>query len=133
MKVLFKKLNENAVMPTYGSPFSAGADLYSAEEELIIPAGETALIGTGLSMEIPEGYGGFIYARSGLATKKGLIFLIVNPRHSLRQNQDCFVPLKERKGFGNHSRFTAECFCCLRNIPIITHLCLSILGGGPCL
>ena len=72
MKVLFKKLNENAVMPTYGSPFSAGADLYSAEEELIIPAGETALIGTGLSMEIPEGYGGFIYARSGLATKKGL-------------------------------------------------------------
>lgn len=72
MKVLFKKLNENAVMPTYGSPFSAGADLYSAEEETIIPSGETVLIGTGLSMEIPEGYGGFIYARSGLATKKGL-------------------------------------------------------------
>ena len=72
MKVLFKKLNENAVMPTYGSPFSAGADLYSAEDEKIIPAGETVLVGTALSMEIPEGYGGFIYARSGLATKKGL-------------------------------------------------------------
>ena len=73
MTVKFKKLNERAVMPTRGSRFSAGADLYSAEEgDVAVPAGETRLIHTGLAMEIPEGYAGLIYARSGLASKRGL-------------------------------------------------------------
>lgn len=73
MKVSVKKLNDRAVVPTYGSPFSAGGDLYSAEEsEVVIGPGKTAMIGTGLAMEIPEGYVGLIYARSGLATKRGL-------------------------------------------------------------
>lgn len=73
MKVSLKKLNDRAVVPTYGSPFSAGGDLYSAEEsEVVIGPGKTAMIGTGLVMEIPEGYVGLIYARSGLATKRGL-------------------------------------------------------------
>lgn len=73
MKVSLKKLNDRAVVPTYGSPFSAGGDLYSAEEsEVVIEPGKTAMIGTGLAMEIPEGYVGLIYARSGLATKRGL-------------------------------------------------------------
>lgn len=68
-----KKLNEKAIIPTYGTEFSAGADLYACiEEEITINPGETKLISTGLAMEIPVGYGGFIYARSGLATKKGL-------------------------------------------------------------
>lgn len=73
MKVSLKKLNDRAVVPTYGSPFSAGGDLYSAEEsEVVVGPGKTAMIGTGLAMEIPEGYVGLIYARSGLATKRGL-------------------------------------------------------------
>lgn len=72
MKVNIKKLTATAKMPTYGSEFSAGADLYSDEDEFVIMPGETHLVHTGLSIEIPEGYGGFIYARSGLATKKGL-------------------------------------------------------------
>ncbi len=73
MKVKVKKLSENACLPTYGSEFSAGADLYAClSEEAVILPGETVLIPTGLSMEIPEGYGGFIYARSGLSVKKGL-------------------------------------------------------------
>ena len=68
-----KKLRENAVVPTYGSEFSAGADLYAAiDEEIVIAPGETKLIPTGLAFEIPEGYAGFVYARSGLATKRGL-------------------------------------------------------------
>lgn len=68
-----KKLRENAVIPTYGSEFSAGADLYAAiDEEIVIAPGETKLIPTGLAFEIPEGYAGFVYARSGLATKRGL-------------------------------------------------------------
>lgn len=73
IKVNLKKLNENAILPTYGSEFSAGADLYACEGgEITIQAGETRLIHTGLALEIPEGYAGLIYARSGIATKRGL-------------------------------------------------------------
>ena len=73
VKVNFIKLNENAVKPTYGSQFAAGADLYACEgAEVTIEAGETKLIHTGLALEIPEGYAGLIYARSGIASKRGL-------------------------------------------------------------
>lgn len=74
MKVRIKKLNENAVIPTYGSDFSAGADLYALldRDKIEIPPHETVLVHTGLSFEIPEGYVGLVYARSGLATKRGL-------------------------------------------------------------
>ena len=71
--VRIKKLRENAAVPTYGSEFAAGADLYAAvEESVTIAPSETKLIPTGIAMEIPVGYAGFIYARSGLASKKGL-------------------------------------------------------------
>ena len=69
MKINFKKLNERAVAPTYGSAGSAGGDLYG---DVVIPAGETAFIGTGIAVEIPLGYVGLVYARSGLACKRGL-------------------------------------------------------------
>ena len=73
LKMNFKKLNENAVTPTYGTEFSAGADLYACEGgEVTIEPGESKLIHTGLSLEIPVGYAGLIYARSGIATKRGL-------------------------------------------------------------
>jgi len=73
MQVRIKKLDPKAVIPTYGSAFSAGADLYTCEENaVLIPAGETRMIHTGLSFEIPEGYVGLIYARSSLGTKRGL-------------------------------------------------------------
>lgn len=73
LKMNFKKLNEKAITPTYGTEFSAGADLYACEGgEVSIAPGETKLIHTGLSLEIPEGYAGLIYARSGIATKRGL-------------------------------------------------------------
>lgn len=73
MKVNIKKLNENARIPVYSTEFSAGADLYALiEEPITIKSGETKLIKTGLAMEIPVGYVGLVYARSGLATKKGL-------------------------------------------------------------
>ncbi len=73
VKVNFIKLNENAVKPTYGSQFAAGADLYACEgKEVTIEAGETKLVHTGLALEIPEGYAGLIYARSGIASKRGL-------------------------------------------------------------
>lgn len=68
-----KRLKENAVLPTYGSAEAAGADLYAClEEEVTILPGQTAFIPTGLSMELPTGYAGLIYARSGLACKRGL-------------------------------------------------------------
>ena len=74
MIVKVKKLDDRAILPTYGSAYAAGADLYALieGESLTIGAGETVLVSTGLSVEIPEGYVGLIYARSGLATKKGL-------------------------------------------------------------
>ncbi|MBE6008084.1 MAG: dUTP diphosphatase [Lachnospiraceae bacterium] len=72
-KVNVKKLKPDAVLPTYGSEFAAGADLYACiENDILVFPGETVMIGTGLAMEIPEGYAGLIYARSGLASKKGL-------------------------------------------------------------
>ena len=68
-----KKLKENALLPTYGSEFAAGADLYAClEESVTIAPQQTKLIPTGLAMEIPLGWAGLIYARSGLATKRGL-------------------------------------------------------------
>ena len=73
MKVRIKKLDERATTPTYGTEYSAGADLYNlAGETVTIPAHSTHLIHTGISAEIPEGYCGLIFARSGLATKRGL-------------------------------------------------------------
>lgn len=73
MKIKVKKLIPEAVMPTLGSKFAAGADLYSAEKgDVVIAPGETKFIGTGIAVEIPEGYVGLVYARSGLACKRGL-------------------------------------------------------------
>lgn len=73
VKVNIKKLNQNAILPTYGSSSAAGADLYACNtEKIIIGAHKTVLVPTGLSMEIPEGYAGLIYARSGIASKRGL-------------------------------------------------------------
>lgn len=72
-KVKVKKLNENAVLPTYGSEFAAGADLYACvEKEITVNPHETVMVPTGLAIELPLGYAGLIYARSGLASKKGL-------------------------------------------------------------
>lgn len=68
-----KKLDDRAVIPTYGSEFAAGADLYACMDEAVtVDPGQTVMIHTGIAMEIPAGFAGFVYARSGLASKKGL-------------------------------------------------------------
>ncbi len=73
MKVNIKKLNEGASLPTYGTELAAGADLYALTgADVVIAPHTTALVHTGLAVEIPEGYAGLIFARSGLATKRGL-------------------------------------------------------------
>ena len=72
MDLKIKKLAENAVIPTYGSEYAAGADLYSCEGELTFAPGETKMVHTGLAMQIPVGYVGLVYARSGIASKRGL-------------------------------------------------------------
>lgn len=74
MKVNIKKLFDNAIVPTRGSREAAGYDLYAYLEEptLLIPAHCTRMIRTGISLEIPDGYFGGLYPRSGIATKKGL-------------------------------------------------------------
>ena len=71
--ICVKRLNENAILPTYGSADAAGADLYAClEGDIVISPGESVFVPTGLSMEIPKGYAGLICARSGLACKRGL-------------------------------------------------------------
>ena len=72
-KIRVKRLKENAIMPTYGSAEAAGADLYAClTEPMTIQPGESVFIPTGLAMELPVGFAGLIYARSGLACKRGL-------------------------------------------------------------
>ena len=71
--VNIKKLKEKARIPSYGSEYAAGADLYAClEEDVTVLPGATVMIPTGLAMEIPAGYVGLICARSGLASRKGL-------------------------------------------------------------
>ena len=68
-----KKLSPKAILPTYGSAEAAGADLYAClDEALVIEAGETVFIPTGIALEVPKGCAGLVYARSGLACKRGL-------------------------------------------------------------
>ena len=68
MKVNYVRLHPSAILPTKGTPNSAAYDLY-AIEDAFIPYGVTVSVGTGLSMQIPEGWKGEIYSRSGLASQ----------------------------------------------------------------
>jgi dUTP pyrophosphatase len=71
--VKYKKLSPDAILPSYGTEFSAGADIYAlCSEPVTIEAGKTVLVHTGIALAIPDGFVGLIYARSGLASKKGL-------------------------------------------------------------
>lgn len=73
MNVRIKKLDERAKLPTYATEFSAGADLYNMEgNDVVIAPHETVMVKLGFAIEIPEGYAGLVFARSGLATKRGI-------------------------------------------------------------
>lgn len=73
MNINIKRLNETAVLPTRGSEYAAGYDLYAATTAAIeIQPHSTVKVGTGLAFELPEGFFGGIFARSGIATKRGL-------------------------------------------------------------
>ena len=72
ISVNIKKIDKDAILPTYGSEFAAGADLYSCSDTVEIAPNDTVLIHTGIAVELPEGYVGLVYARSGLASKRGL-------------------------------------------------------------
>ena len=73
MVIQLKKLKENALLPTRGSEYAAGYDLYAClEEDVLIAPGQTVKIGTGLAVAVPEGFFGAVFARSGLASKEGL-------------------------------------------------------------
>lgn len=73
-KVKVKKLREGASLPRYGSACAAGADLFACTdgESVTVAPGETAFVGTGIALEIPDGFVGLVYARSGIACKRGL-------------------------------------------------------------
>ena len=100
LEVKIKKLNENARIPTRRSSQAAGYDLYAetASAALEIRPGETAKIGTGIAVEIPDGYFGAVFARSGLAAKKGLrpanCVGVIDPDY----RGEIFVPLHNDSG-----------------------------------
>lgn len=71
--IRIKKLHPNAILPTYGTEEAAGADLYAClDEPVTVEPGKTAWIPVGFAMEVPQGCAGLVYARSGMACKKGL-------------------------------------------------------------
>lgn len=73
MKVKIQYLNEKAIKPEYATAGSAGMDLCAAMDNPVeLRVGGRVMIPTGIAMQIPEGYGGFIFPRSGLAYKKGI-------------------------------------------------------------
>lgn len=73
MKINIKKLSESAKLPERGSAYAAGYDLFADLKEAVeIAPKQTLMINTGVAMEIPEGYWGGIFARSGLSSKEGL-------------------------------------------------------------
>lgn len=73
MKLQVKKLNPRAKLPTYGTALSAGADLYVClDGPVTLQPGETKFLPTGLAIAVPAGYAGLVFARSGMASKRGL-------------------------------------------------------------
>ena len=73
MKIAVQRLRGGAALPTRGSACAAGYDLRACiEESVVIAPGATAMVGTGLSIAVPEGYFGAVFARSGLAAKQGV-------------------------------------------------------------
>ncbi len=72
MEIQVKALHSDAVVPSYAHDGDAGCDLVAAESCVIAARGGRAMVGTGLSIAIPEGFGGFVVPRSGLASKHGV-------------------------------------------------------------
>ena len=72
-RIPVKKVRPNAIIPTYGSEGSAGADMYAClDEDVVIEPGNTVFIPTGVAMEIPNGFVGLMFARSSMGAKRGL-------------------------------------------------------------
>ena len=71
--VRIKKLNKNAIIPKYYNDWASGADIFACMGgDTVVPAGETVMIHTGIAMEVPIGCAGLVYARSGIASSRGL-------------------------------------------------------------
>ena len=73
--VPIKRLDPEAAPPAYAHPGDAGADLVACEEVTIAPGGGRAAVGTGIALEIPDGYAGLVLPRSGLALRHGITCL----------------------------------------------------------
>ncbi len=72
--VSVKKLRENAVVPKMATEGSAAADLHACiDEPVTVEPGKAVTIPTGLAFAVPKGYGAFIFARSGLGIKHGIV------------------------------------------------------------
>ncbi len=71
VEIAVRALDPEQPLPTYAHLGDAGADLCAAEE-VVLPPGGRAVVGTGLAVAVPEGYAGFVHPRSGLAARHGI-------------------------------------------------------------
>jgi dUTP pyrophosphatase len=72
MEILAKALHPDAVLPKYANEGDAGCDLVAIEDAVLKAGGGRAMVGTGVAIAIPQGHGGFVLPRSGLASKHGV-------------------------------------------------------------
>ncbi|MCW2921968.1 MAG: deoxyuridine 5-triphosphate nucleotidohydrolase Dut [Thermoleophilia bacterium] len=72
VELRMRRLHPDAVLPSRAHPADAGLDLVAVEHATLAPGGGRALVGTGISVEIPEGYAGLVCPRSGLAITHGI-------------------------------------------------------------
>lgn len=71
MQIKIKKLHTDAKIPTYGNPGDAGMDIYANEDVVFLP-GEQKRVHTGIAVEIPDGYVGLVWDKSGISFNQGL-------------------------------------------------------------
>ena len=99
--IKIKKLDERAKLPTHGSEYAAGWDLYTCiDKQVVIKPHETVMIGTGLALELPNNTFGMLFARSGMATKRHLAPATKVTVYDADYRGECFIPLH------NHSDIT---------------------------
>ena len=73
INVNIQRSHPNAIIPTFGTEYAAGCDLYNNDREVVIHPNEKAFINTHIKFEIPPGYAGFVFARSSLGCKNGVV------------------------------------------------------------
>lgn len=118
------KLTKGAPLPKHAKPGDAGMDL-TCREEVSLPPFTTVMVGTGVSVEVPEGYVGLVFPRSGLASKRGITLANSVGVIDSGYRGEIMVPLHNLNG---HTQYVAEGerVCQLTIIPFASCECVAV-------